>query len=298
MVVNMISVLVCTYNQEKYLAQAIDSILMQKCSEPFEILIGDDCSTDDTGKIADDYQFRYPDKVRVVRPEKNGGASYNIIRLVNSAKGEYLSICDGDDYWLREDVLQMQIDAFRANPEVGMVCAKAKCYIQSKGAYEGTLGYAGAENLMTMLRDNRDVAAPTIAFRTMLMKQCIADSEWYIARNFFYDSIMAYWFVYNSRIKFINEDFAAYRVLPNSACHALSPEKETEYARRYFMVKWHFILTHPDICSEDVFELLMRDYDARTKYIAGISSHKVRSSKAYRLGNLMIKPFRKFVNKG
>lgn len=298
MVVNMISVLVCTYNQEKYLAQAIDSILMQKCSEPFEILIGDDCSTDDTGKIADDYQFRYPDKVRVVRPEKNGGASYNIIRLVNSAKGEYLSICDGDDYWLSDDVLQMQIDAFRANPEVGMVCAKAKCYIQSKGAYEGTLGYAGAENLMTMLWDNRDVAAPTIAFRMMLMKQCIADSEWYIARNYFYDSIMAYWFAYNSRIKFINEEFAAYRVLPNSACHALSPEKEAEYARRYFMVKWHFILTHPDICSEDVFELLMRDYDARTKYIAGISSHKVRSSKAYRLGNLMIKPFRKFVNKG
>ena len=271
---------------------------MQQCDEPFEILIGDDCSTDNTGKIADDYQSRYPNKVRVVRPEKNGGASYNIIGLVNSAKGEYLSICDGDDYWLRNDVLQMQIDAFRANPEVGMVCAKAKCYIQSKGVYEGTLGYAGAENLMTMLRDNRDVAAPTIAFRTMLMKQCIADSEWYIAHNFFYDSIMAYWFAYNSRIKFINEEFAAYRVLPNSACHALSPEKEAEYARRYFMVKWHFILTHPDICSEDVFELLMRDYDARTKYIAGISSHKVRSSKAYRLGNLMIKPFRKFVNKG
>ena len=294
----MISVLVCTYNQEKYLTQAIDSILMQKCSEPFEILIGDDCSTDDTGKIADDYQFRYPDKVRVVRPEKNGGASYNIIGLVNSAKGEYLSICDGDDYWLRNDVLQKQYDSFKSNPDVGMVCAKAKCYIQEKGEFYGVLGYIGAENLATMLRDNRDVAAPTIAFRTMLMKQCIADSEWYIARNYFYDSIMAYWFAYNSCIKFIDEEFAAYRVLPNSACHALSPEKETEYALRYFMVKWHFILTHPDICSEDVFELLMRDYDARTKYIAGISSHKVRSSKAYRLGNLMIKPFRKFVNKG
>lgn len=294
----MISVLICTYNQEKYIAQAIESVLMQKCDDAFEILIGDDCSTDNTGTIVDEYQKQYPEIVRVIRPEKNGGASQNIVRLIEKAKGEYLSICDGDDYWLSDDVLQMQIDAFRANPEVGMICAKAKCYIQSKGASEGILGYAGAENLMTMLRDNRDVAAPTIAFRTMLMKQCIADSEWYIARNFFYDSIMAYWFAYNSRIKFINEEFAAYRVLLNSACHALSPEKETEYARRYFMVKWHFILTHPDICSEDVFELLMRDYDARTKYIAGISSHKVRSSKAYRLGNLMIKPFRKFVNKG
>lgn len=289
----MISVIVCTYNQENYLPQAIESILMQKCDEPFEILIGDDCSTDGTGKIADDYQFRYPDKVRVVRPEKNMGASHNMIRLVNNAQGEYIAICDGDDYWLRDNVLQMQIDAFRANPEVGMVCAKAKCYIQSKGTYEGTLGYAGAEDLLTMLRDNRDVAAPTIAFRTVLMKQCIADSEWYTARNYFYDSIMAYWFAYNSRIKFINEEYAAYRVLPNSACHALSPEKETEYARRYFMVKWHFILTHSDICGEELYQVLMKEYDERSLYMAYVAESKVRASKAYKLGNIIINLLRK-----
>ena len=294
----MISVLVCTYNQEKYFAQALDSILMQKCDEPFEILIGDDCSTDDTGKIADDYQSRYPDKVRVVRPEKNGGASYYIIGLVHSAEGEYLSICDGDDYWLRNDVLQKQIDIFRTNPSVGMVCAKAKRFMQSKGDYEGTLGYAGAEDLMTMLSDNQDVAAPTIAFRTAFMKKCIAESKWYIDNNWFYDTIMAYWFVYNSRIKFIDEELAAYRILSHSAGHSILPEKEAEYMRRYFAVKWHFVLTHPDICSEELFELLMRDYDARTKYIAGISSQKVRSSKAYRFGNLIINPFRKFINKG
>lgn len=289
----MISVIVCTYNQENYLLQAIESILMQKCDEPFEILIGDDCSTDSTGKIADDYQSRIPDLIRVIRPEKNMGASHNMIRLVNNAQGEYIAICDGDDYWLRDNVLQMQIDAFRANPEVGMVCAKAKCYIQSKGTYEGTLGYAGAEDLLTMLRDNRDVAAPTIAFRTVLMKQCIADSEWYIARNYFYDSIMAYWFAYNSRIKFINEEYAAYRVLPNSACHVLSPEKETEYARRYFMVKWHFILTHSDICGEELYQVLMKEYDERSLYMAYVAESKVRASKAYKLGNIIINLLRK-----
>jgi glycosyltransferase involved in cell wall biosynthesis len=298
MVVNMLSVLVCTYNQEKYLAQALDSILMQKCDEPFEILIGDDCSTDNTGKIADDYQSRYPNKVRVVRPEMNGGASYNIIGLVNCAKGEYLSICDGDDYWLRNDVLQKQLDIFRSMPDVGMICAKAKRYIQEKGDYDGTLGYVGAEDLMTMLSDNQDVAAPTIAFRTALMKKCIAESKWYIDNNWFYDTIMAYWFAYNNRIKFIDEELSAYRILSHSAGHSILPEKEAEYMRRYFAVKWHFILTHPDICSEELFELLMRDYDARTKYIAGVSSQKVRSSKAYRFGNLIINPFRKFINKG
>lgn len=292
----MISVIVCTYNQEKYLSQTIESILMQKCDEPFEILIGDDCSTDSTGKIVDNYQSRYPDILRVIRPEKNMGASHNMIRLVNNAKGEFVTICDGDDYWLREDVLQMQVDVFRANPKVGMVCAKAKRFIQSEGDYNGTLGYAGAEDLMTMLRDNQDVAAPTIAFRTALMTNCIGDSEWYITNNYFYDTIMAYWFAYNSQIKFIDEELAAYRILPNSAGHASSPEREAEYARRYFTVKWHFILTHPDICGEELYQVLMRDYDKRTASTANRSAAKVRASKAYRLGNTIINPLR-IINK-
>lgn len=294
----MISVITCTYNQEKYLAQTIESILMQKCSEPFEILIGDDCSTDSTGKIADEYQKRFPDKVHVVRPEKNMGAAQNFLRLVNASRGDFLSCLDGDDYWLQDDVLQKQYDIFNSNPKVGMVCAKAKCYIQSKGEYEGTLGYAGAENLMTMLRDNRDVAAPTNAFRKDLMLKCIEECQWYIDNNYFYDSIQAYWFAYNSKIKFIDEEIAAYRVLAASASHTMDDKKAVEYDRRYFAVKWHFILTHPDICNQEVFDMLMRDYDARTNYIAGISSQKVRTSKAYRLGNRIINPFRKLKNKG
>lgn len=289
----MLSVLVCTYNQEKYLAQALDSILMQKCNEPFEILIGDDCSTDKTGKIAEDYQSRFSEIIRVIQPEKNMGASQNMVRLAKEAKGDFLSICDGDDYWLREDVLQKQLDVFRANPDVGMICAKAKCYIQQDGEYGGTLGYTGAEDLTTMLRDNRDVAAPTIAFRRDLMLRCIADSKWYIDQNWFYDSIMAYWFAYNSKIKFINEELSAYRVLSSSACHADSPEKEAEYARRYFMVKWHFILTHPDLCNQETFDMLMREYDSRTQVTADMSANKVRTSKTYKLGKIIVNHFRK-----
>lgn len=289
----MVSVLVCTYNQEKYLAQALDSILMQKCDEPFEILIGDDCSTDNTGKIAEDYQSRYPEKVKIIRPKKNMGASQNFIRLANAAKGDFLSICDGDDYWLREDVLQKQLDVFRANPDVGMICAKAKCYNQEMGIYQGTLGYSGAEDLVTMLRDNRDVAAPTIAFRRDLMLRCIADSKWYIDQNWFYDSIMAYWFAYNSSIKFIDEELAAYRVLNNSACHADSPEKEAEYSRRYFMVKWHFILTHPDLCNQETFEMLMREYDSHTHVAADMSANKVRKSNSYKIGRFVTKIFKR-----
>lgn len=288
-----ISVIVCTYNQEKYLAQAVDSILMQKCDEPFEILIGDDCSTDSTGKIADEYQLRYPTIVRVVRPEKNGGASLNIVRLMKAAKGEYLMICDGDDYWLREDMMQMYSEIFAQHPEVGMICAKAKKYIQEQGSYEGILGYAGAEDLMTMLRDSKDVAAPTIAFRRDLVLKIIEESQWYIDNNYFYDSIWAYWFAYNSQLKFIDEEVAAYRVLSGSASHASDNSKEALYERRYFAVKWHFIMTHSNLCSEEMYDILMNDYDEHSKMIADLSAKSVRISKSYRLGKAIINPFRK-----
>lgn len=293
----MISVLVCTYNQEKYLAQALDSILMQKCDEAFEILIGDDCSTDETGKIADDYQLRYPDIVRVVRPEKNGGASQNMVRLINVARGEYLSICDGDDYWLRDDVLQRQVDIFRSSPNLGMICAKAKCYIQELGKYIGTLGYAGAEDLMTMLRDNRDVAAPTIAFRKELMLQCVKESDWYIAQNFFYDSIMAYWFAYNSKVKYVDEELAVYRVLQNSACHSIDHRKNRFFSKRYFMVKWYFVLTHSDLCDNEMFDLLLQDYDLRTKEVEYQTILEMRETRKYKLGNALLKPLEKLCSK-
>jgi glycosyltransferase involved in cell wall biosynthesis len=266
---------------------------MQKCDEAFEVLIGDDCSTDRTGEIADDYQLRYPNLIRVVRPIKNGGASLNMVRWIENANVEYLSICDGDEFWLRDDVLQKQVDIFKSSPDIGMLCAKAKCYIQEEGIYRGTLGYVGAEYLMTMLKDNRDVAAPTIAFRTDLMRQCIKDCTWYINQNFFYDSIMAYWFAYNSKIKFIDEELAAYRVLQNSACHATDNKKNRLFAKRYFMVKWHFVMTHSDLCNTEMFNLLMQDYDARTSEVEYQTMSEMRGTKAYKLGIALLKPLKK-----
>ena len=289
----MISVLMCTYNQERYIAQAIESILMQKCSEPFELLIGDDCSTDATSRIVDEYQSRYPSIVRVIRPPHNTGAAENIIRLIHEAKYELIAICDGDDYWLRDDVLQKHLQIYKTRPDVGMICAKAKCYIQEKDIYEGTLGYAGAEDLMTMLRDNRDIAAPTYSYRKALMLKCIAECNWYTERNYFYDTIQAYWFAYHSKIIYIEEELAAYRVLPNSSSHSNDSEKIAEYGRRYFAVKWHFIMTHPDLCDEEMYEILSRDYDERSDYMKYIGSCKVVSSKAYRLGRMIVNPFKK-----
>ena len=288
----VVSVLICTYNQERFIVSAIESVLAQQCEARFEILIGDDCSTDNTGKIADEYQHRYPEVVRVIRPERNMGMAQNLVRLISAAKGEFLAICDGDDYWLREDVLQKHIDVFRSMPDVGMVCAVARCFKQDKGKLEGTLGDVGAENLMTMIRNNSDVAAPTLAFRTELMRKCMSELKWNIELDHFYDTVMAYWFASYSRIKFINEELAVYRVLPNSACHASTLEVQHKYQKRYFAIKWHYVLTHPELYGEEIYDVLMSDFDQQVAYSAYLSEVKVRNSITHKIGNFILSPIK------
>lgn len=292
-----ISVIMCAYNHENYIATAIESILMQNCSVEFELLIGDDCSTDTTREIIREYAQKYPKIIKLIYPENNLGASLNLVNLIKHAEGDIISCCDGDDFWLRDDMLQKQINIFQLNPDIGMVCAKAKCYIQSSHKYQGTLGYAGVEDLMTMLTDNRDVAAPTIAFRTELMRKCIEDSMWYIEKNFFYDSLMAYWFAYHSKIKYIDEELAAYRVLTNSACHSSDNKRSRQFSKRYFMIKWHFVMSHPDICNTDMFEVLMNDYDERTNETEYHTILAMRQTKAYKLGSIFLKPLKKIFKK-
>lgn len=286
-----ISIIVCTYNQEQYIGQTLKSLIHQDFDLGYEILVGDDCSTDNTRQVIQSYIDQYPNLIIPVYPEHNLGASKNIVNLINHARGEILSVCDGDDYWVTNQMLKKQWQVFK-DEKIGMFCAKAKCFIQKEQQYRGSLGFSGAEDLLTMLETSRDVAAPTIAFRTELMKKCIAESRWYIDNNYFYDSIHAYWFAYNSQVKFIDEELAAYRVLPNSACHAETYEKNALYARRYYSVKWRFILEH-DLPVEFTHALLMKEYAALQQESRHFGEDKVRQSKSYKLGATILKPFKK-----
>ena len=93
-----VSVTVLTYNHEKYIARALDSILMQKGAFSFEILIGDDASQDGTVKILKEYKEKYPQTIRLFLNTRNIGATKKSYQLLINAKGKYLATCEGDDY--------------------------------------------------------------------------------------------------------------------------------------------------------------------------------------------------------
>lgn len=105
----VVSVVMITYNHEKYVAQAIEGVIMQRCDFPIELLIGEDCSTDGTRAICAAYQVRYPQIIRFITADHNVGMHKNAFRLFGRARGRYLAFCEGDDYWCDDHKLLKQV---------------------------------------------------------------------------------------------------------------------------------------------------------------------------------------------
>ena len=117
----LVSVLMIAYNQEAYLAEAIESIVTQRCDFPFELIIGDDSSTDGTLRVALEFQQRYPELVRVLHGGPNIGMNANSRRVRAAARGQFLAWCEGDDYWCDADKLALQAAVLLEHADVGAV---------------------------------------------------------------------------------------------------------------------------------------------------------------------------------
>jgi glycosyltransferase involved in cell wall biosynthesis len=115
-----VTVILITYNHERFLAQAIESVLMQETRAPFELLITEDCSTDATRVIIARTATQHPDQVRVFHSQQNLGSNEVMLRALRKAHGRYIAFLDGDDYWTSSEKLQRQVDFLDQHPECAM----------------------------------------------------------------------------------------------------------------------------------------------------------------------------------
>ena len=121
----LVSVSVVTYNHEKYISECLDGILMQKTDFPFEILLGEDESTDGTRDICIEYAKQYPDKIKLYLHSRDNNIKingiptgrFNFLYNLTHAKGKYIALCEGDDYWTDPLKLQKQVDFLEGNPD-------------------------------------------------------------------------------------------------------------------------------------------------------------------------------------
>ncbi|WP_289574031.1 glycosyltransferase family 2 protein [Phocaeicola salanitronis] len=135
----LVSICCMTYNHAAFVRQCLDGFMMQKCSFNFEVLIHDDASTDGTQDIIREYEMKYPDIIKPIYQKENQyskgidpGLKYNAPR----AKGKYIALCEGDDYWTDPYKLQKQVDFLESHPDYVMCSHRFNQYIQDKNLLE------------------------------------------------------------------------------------------------------------------------------------------------------------------
>ncbi len=128
--VPFVSICMITYNHEEYICEAIEGVLKQKTNFHFELIISDDCSSDNTRDIVKAYFIKYPNIIKLDYPQENRGVNVNFYNCLSISKGKYVALCEGDDCWTDSYKLQKQVDFLEANPEYSM------CFHNAEVKYE------------------------------------------------------------------------------------------------------------------------------------------------------------------
>ena len=253
------SVLLITYNHAPYVAQAIDSALAQQTDFTYEIVIGDDCSTDGTRQIVVAYQQRFPDRIRVVLPERNLGADGNrlFLEILAACQGRYVAFLDGDDYWTRPDKLQRQVDFLDAHP------ACAMCFHNVSVSHEG----GGPEPYPFNAANQKEISTLEDLLPGNVIQTCSA-----MVRGEPFRRVPAWlatiptqdWAIYllaasHGTVGYINEVMAVYRRHGGAVWHGRGSGYYLENAIRFYeTVAPHLEPRHQAIMRE---ELSRRYYD-------------------------------------
>ncbi len=247
----LVSVRMITYNHEPYIAQAIEGVAKQETKYPFELIIGEDCSTDGTMEIVLEYQKKYPDIIRIITSDKNVGMKKNSFRIRKVCRGKYIAFCEGDDYWHHPDKLQKQADYLESHPECGLVSTDCDIYYKSnifKRSFNYNNGFQSPINLTIeqILEQGLPIWTCTVMVRRYLLDQIIkGDPYLHQSENFLMGDTQIWTeFALLSVVTYIPECLAAYRILDESASRSKDSIKNLQFTKSIAEMKMYLFDKH------------------------------------------------------
>lgn len=311
----VISVLITTYNQERYIGQSIESVLSQQINVPYELVIAEDCGSDRTREICMQYQAAHPKIIRLLLQEMNKGISGNYADVLSLTRGTYIAQVAGDDFWCDDHKLQIQYDYMVSHPKCGL------CYTNVKSC---------DVNGNIIIEDYLEGKKLSKSFEEHLINPCfIAPLSWmfkrelkdmYENRGYTDESVaMALDAFANFEVYGMNECTAVYRQTVNSASSYVNPVQyfkqnygvlttQMYYADKYgcsqelkntvrlrgiLNLLPYAIMTHQTDFVEDsktFAESIGLDLSALIRYLN--DGEVKKQSRAYRLGKALLQPFK------
>lgn len=216
----LLSVCIVTYNQDFFIHKVLESAVTQQTDFTYEIVVGEDCSSDNTYQICQDYANRYPDIIHLLpSPEHNLGLKLNFLRTFQACHGKYIAYLEGDDFWITPDKLQKQVNILEMNPDVVLVHTNCKVWdvkhnivsdhlIQYDGVCirEQQSGISGV--IAEFKGEFRHIKTSTCVYRRATMEDILREDEFaytnkeFPAQDFQLFQDMAF----NGRFAFVDED--------------------------------------------------------------------------------------------
>ena len=222
-----VSICIFVYNLEKYIAQAIESVLMQKTNFQYEIIIGEDMSTDCTREICITYQNLYPDKIRLLLRERNMGMSKNVFDTLKEASGQYVAVLDADDYWIDPLKLQKQVDFMEHNPDFSLCCHNSIVLFEEHKISPFLFNPWNQNDIISTqeLISNWSMSTASMLYR----RSCMSFPDWvYLAHNF--DIAIQLIVADRGRVKYLKDPMSVYR--RTMVSNSFNPEYTAEFVIR------------------------------------------------------------------
>lgn len=256
----LLSICCQTYNHVNFIEECLQGFLMQKTNFSFEILLRDDASTDGTNDICKKYAEFYPDKINLLTYTQN---QYQkgvkpFFDNVKRAKGKYIAICEGDDYWTDPLKLQKQVDFLEANSDFGLIYSDYK----SLTGYELTSNSSLNMNYPTLSSYFQDDLR-FIYTGSWVMRNCLDDYTPLKSEVVLPGDVQVICYILNLgyKVKYLNEVMGVYRLLPESASHSDLSDKNLSFVLvKYFLVEKYKSGIHEDVYNYIWERLIERNF--------------------------------------
>jgi glycosyltransferase involved in cell wall biosynthesis len=271
-----VSIFCMVYNHEPFIRECLEGFLMQKCNFDYEIVLGEDCSTDNSRKIILEYANKFPEKFKLLLHDNNIGGSQNQKLVFENCTGKYIAMCEGDDYWTDPLKLQKQVDFLEANPDYGMVHTKYKIFLELENKEVSISTPKDNYNsfFKSILLGNYAIGTLTVCFRKEIYLGYLEEifphsKEWLLG-----DLPLWLYISQNSKINYIDEVTSVYRVLEESASNTLIIEKRKSFDKSINEIRFFFLdkYTPKDLKSKRKLESIFL-------YRNIITNHLLKGSK-------------------
>lgn len=272
----LLSVAVITYHHEKYIRQALDSIIMQNVNFQYEIIIGEDCSPDNTRMILLEYYEKYPNRIKLILRDKNVGATKNLYDVFMNCKGKYIALLEGDDFWTDPNKLRLQVDFLEEHKEYTGVSHDFE-YVNKNGEHLSMSNDKRSElatefTMNDFIKWEWPIQTATLVFRNFFQDNKDEDySIIYTAHNLMADRTLAMLILKKSNILIIRKVMSAYRYVIE--------KNGTNYTSQFEM----------PAKRKDIVEITLRYINMLEKYLTSCSNYNFEYIKSQFVSEMIIK---------